>query len=249
MSIYFKHLSPSHANDFIQRRPKWFAHRIMGAIFPADDNMHRGTAVEAGIAEAVFNDQNASMDQAHAAALSTFDRLVDGIESELRDSIPELVSAGINAMGDLIAEHGPVVAYQKRVECRLFHNGYPWLGLTDFTMADGATIDTKVSKVTKTAIDGGWGRAASYYWHGTGEKPVKFLALTPLKTKINANILPLDPELAPIYLGQLRDAERAIMTILENGVDKFAAAFMPDLEADFTWKTPEAREIARSIWR
>lgn len=248
LAVEFQHLSVSHANEFISYRAKWFAHRVMGMKFPFSNDMYRGSAVEAGIKTALWDDRNAPLQFCQEAALRAYDVDALGELDDLRETIPSLVERGIAEMKALETQHGPVVDYQRKLEHRLFGNGYMWLGYTDFTMEDGTTIDVKVSKQTKTSLSGAWGRQGAFYWEANGHKPVRFLAMTPLKTKMNVNVIDLPENQAPIFLGQLRDAERAISSILEVGPHKILGAFMPDIEGDFAWATPEARAIADSVW-
>lgn len=243
----FDHLSVSHANDFIERRPKWYATRIMGVRFPATPDMHRGSAVEAGIQHGLSEACDDPLEAA-AIAIAKFDELTEGMAGAeaCRDDIDRLVTAGLDAMANLIAQHGPVKTYQQKVECRLFANGYPWLGYTDFVMADGTVVDLKVTRATKSALPGGWGRQLAFYSYAL-EAPAKVLMLVPLRTKVGVSTFDLPEIMARIYLGQLRDAERAIATILEVGADKIAAAFLPDPES-YWLADPVARDLCARIW-
>lgn len=51
IATMFKHLSPSHANDWIERRAMgWYARRVLGRdTGPMPPQVHAGTAMEKGI--------------------------------------------------------------------------------------------------------------------------------------------------------------------------------------------------------
>lgn len=247
-ALAFDHLSVSHANDFIERRPKWYASRIMGVRFPGSPDMHRGTAVEFGVNHGL---SEGCVDTAEAVALATakYDELAEGMDGAevCREDIGRLVIAGIDAMAELIAMHGPVAGYQEKIEHRLFRDGWPWVGFTDFRMADGTIIDLKVTKSTKSTLPGGWGRQLAFYSHALDDCRAKALMLVPLKTKVGVSTFDLPETMRPVYIGQLRDAERAIATILDVGADKIAAAFMPDPDSYFL-ADPESRRLCAAIW-
>ena len=243
-----EHLSVSHVNEFLNYRSRWFMSRILGYKFPMSVAGHRGTAVETGVAASLRDDNDADP---ITLALSQFDELCSEIDdsakiAEERADIPRLIESGIEAMAELIATHGKVVKTQRKLEAKLLTNGYPWIGYTDFEMADETIVDLKTSNRTNSAMPGNWGRQGAFYrFAATTFAEVKFLQLVPLKTKVNANVLTLVNDQR--YLGQLRDAERAITALLSLNPIDISPAFLPSPD-DFFMDDKAIREAAATVW-
>ena len=95
-------------------------------------------------------------------------------------------------------------------------------------------------------MPGNWGRQGAFYrFAATTFAEVKFLQLVPLKTKVNANVLTLVNDQR--YLGQLRDAERAITALLSLNPIDISPAFLPSPD-DFFMDDKAIREAAATVW-
>ncbi|WP_431861464.1 hypothetical protein [Azospirillum sp.] len=248
LSRYFDHLSPSNVNDFIERRSKWLASRILRHSFPASVKMHLGTAGETGIKAGTADMQSEA--DAVALALETFDGLTvefsDADKAECRANLPRVVAAGIAAVSALTKEYGPVVQAQRRVEGTLPAGLLPWLGFTDLTLMDGTIIDLKVTGTSKSQMPGGWARQGAFYQWMEGAPRVLFLAVVPLKKEVKTQVLPL--ENTGIWLRQLQMAEHAMEALLSlPSTDSITAACYPNPE-DFYWSDEASVEIRKSIW-
>lgn len=245
---HFKHLSPSNVNDFIERRPKWLASRILGHQFPASVKMHLGTAGEAGIKAGTAD--CLPVDDAVERAVEMFDGLTalfsDEEKADCRANLPRVVRAGIEAVVAMVAEHGPITQAQRKVEGTLPDGLMPWLGFTDLVMLDGTIIDIKVTSTSKSSMPAGWARQGAYYQWVERAPAVKFLAVVPLKTKVNAQVLLL--ENVGAWVRQLQMAEHAMEAMLSLGSeDSLIAACFPNSE-DFYWSDEASVEIRKSIW-
>lgn len=245
---HFDHLSPSNINDFIERRPKWLASRILGHKFPASVAMHLGTAGEAGIKGGTAD--CLSVDDAISTALEVFDGLTVQFEGDAvttaRDNIPRVIRAGVEAVGELVNEHGPIVQAQRRVEGSFVDGVMPWLGFTDLTLMDGTIIDLKVTGKSKSEMPAGWARQGAYYQWMERAPAVKFLAVVPLKKEVKTQVLPL--ENIGAWVRQLQMAEHAMEAMLSMpSTDSLIAACFPNMD-DFYWSDAESRAIANTIW-
>lgn len=228
----FDHLSPAHANAFLCRRSQWFRRYVLRRSEAVGAKAHRGTAVEAGIYKAVTDD--AGMDAAIDEAMELYNGLAveNADREEVGYDIPRLVEAGVEAMAELIAQHGRIAGYQRKLKARLLDDGMEWLGYTDFTMEDGVIVDCKVAGRSPSAIGNEWGRAAAFYSFATdgGQTPVKFLALTPLKREVKISVLTATDHAA--HLDMLRDIERDVMRVTRlietAGTDAVAPCFAPN---------------------
>lgn len=223
------HLSPAHANAFLCRRSSWWRRYVLRQQETVGAKAHRGTAVEAGIHRALTED---GMEHAIDYAMSLYAEAAAECEdaADVALDIPRLIEAGVATMGELVAEHGPVAGYQRKLTAKLLPNGFDWLGYTDFTMTDGTIIDLKVSGRSVSDISSEWARAGAFYHHASGGAAVKFLALTPLKKEVKAAVLTANMH-GP-HLDMLRQIERDVSRVLRlidaAGPDAVAACFAPN---------------------
>jgi hypothetical protein len=243
----FPHMSVSRANEFLERRPRFYAHYLLGRKFPDSPEMHRGTAVEIGIRVACYDGLPIGL--AIDSALEHFDGAVPESEesAEVRRDIQRLVECGVSEMAALIESHGPVVGYQRRLEAYLPDGLIQWIGFTDFTLLDGTIVDTKIRGKTATLLPASYARQGAFYRHASGNGcRVKFLILSPLQKDVKASVLELEDHTP--FIHQLRMTELAIDSLLQLGmVEDLAGAFMPDPD-DWSFRHPEAKAIASEIW-
>ena len=238
-------MSVARANDFIERRPRFYAHYLLKYKFPANALMHRGLAVELGVRAAQYDRMPLGL--AIDAALESFDIATRGEDPEnSREQIPALVEAGSIAIEKLIAEHGPIVGFQKKVESFLPDGLINWIGFTDFTMLDKTIIDLKITGRVASEIPQSYGRQGSFYRHASKGCGVKFVCLTPATKGVKSTIYELGDHTP--FINQLRMTEYAIDSVLQLGyVEDLAACFMPNPD-DYTFRDDESRAIATKIW-
>ena len=155
-----EHLSVSHINDFIERRPKWYLSRVLGYDFPVGAAAHRGTAVEHGVTHGLLND--CSLDESVELALKDFSNISKDCEKDDINSNRVAIPAMVAELIEVLHPYGKPESIQRRVEGKLQETGeIPWVGYLDLEFPE-VIVDIKTKKKPRRpSPEGGGDRVLS----------------------------------------------------------------------------------------
>ena len=237
----FDHFSPSHINDFIERRAKWYLTRVRGFKTTMGVFAHRGTAVEAGVVHGLLNDCP------HNEAVAEATRMYSSLCAGLTDT--ESVGASIPAMVESLIEElhplGKPESIQRKIEGTFRATGdTPWIGYTDIEFPD-FIVDIKTKKTTPNGLTGGWKRQGAFYSQRTN-KPVKFVCAIARK-KVTIKTIELTPEDAKTGIAEIEYYATALKSILALGDEMMAHICAPE-PGDWMLKDKEFYDLAVKVW-
>ena len=239
----FDHLSVSHVNDFISRRPKWFLTRVKNMKFPVGVEAHRGSAVERGVVHGLV--QKAERDQCVAIALQGYDELTADMDIEdaakCRAPIPGLVEALLDTMAGFVP-----ISTQKRCGMTSPVTGsIPWVGYTDLE-DDSCVVDIKTKSRTPSELPGDWRRQGAFYSKATG-KPARFVCGIPNKV-IGIKTFDLTPEDVERGWSELQRAADAMFKLLDLSPEVLSAACLPDPDDWMIARDKMFAHAVKEVW-
>lgn len=180
LPAYFKNLSPSKVNGFLEWRSKWFLTDVLKRKLPPTPDMERGKAVEQGITQFLIG--NLDMEKAEAWALELYREGTKDLDvndsNEAAVVIPDLVRAGVEAL----KPYGAVTSVQRKVFGKMDGTILDWFGYADIGFEGDVIADIKVTGRTPSEMSYGHLRQGSFYQHFIPDcKKVDFVYLIPLK--------------------------------------------------------------------
>jgi hypothetical protein len=236
---YTRH-SPSSLNLFASCPSLFVLERILGRRMPVGAAAHRGTAVEAGIAEGLLN--GSDDDTCVAVAERKFRELaslsVDPRKDKVEDGIGAMVKRGL---ADL-RPYGKPSSTQGFIEWKPDGLEYPIVGYYDFAYDDhGIVVDLKTTEKLPSSVKPSHARQVALYTGGNLEGRLAYV--TPIKSAVYT--LEDVAEHRKALHRMAIACERFLA--LSDDPQFFVGITAPDLES-FYWNSPEARREAWDIW-
>ena len=239
--INYEHHSPSSLNLFAASPSMWVLEKILGLKQPGSAVMHRGTAIEAGVAYGLGNPQANDKDSIKTA-LSRYDLLTamsgDARREKYRDDIPDMVTQAL----DELRPYGVPTDAQGLVTWHPDGLRYPIIGYYDFKWEhDGIMVDLKTTDKMPAKIKAGHARQVAMYC-GDNHKGL-LTYCTPKKCQT-------------LQLENVREHRQALHNIakrvewflaLSDQPEFFTTITAPDLDS-YYWGSPAARQLAFEIW-
>lgn len=239
------HHSPSSLNLFCASPAMYVLERILGEKRPGSANMHRGTAVEAGVALGLVNPESSNADCIDAA-LTKYDALMtfsaDARRQKVRDEIPDMVEMALLQLRG----HGKPSGLQGACEWHPEGLRHRIIGYYDFAWDDkGILVDLKTSdkmppgrqiKVTHARQVALYAPSDNYDAQVTYVTPKQTLTLRLENIRAHREALKNIALTVERWLAQSDDPQW------------FVDHTAPDLES-FYWTSPEARTLAYKYWR
>lgn len=247
---YFKVLSPSNVNSFIDFRSMWFLTKVLKKELLKSPDMYRGIAVEGAITLALSGQSDVGA--ATATALQQYDESTADLDvdetKETRASIPALIALGI----ETLKPYGKLVGTQRKVWVE--HGEFnatvlPWMGYIDFEFEGGVIVDLKVTKRAPSKLSGSHARQGAFYRaFCPNATRVDFVYLVALKREVKATILPLED-----YENHLEDLRQGAVSMhamlsISDDPQELVPLFYP--APDEWWLSDEfSRNTAKEVWR
>lgn len=243
---YFKNLSPSKVNAFLEWRSKWFLSDILKRRLPGSPNMERGKAVENGITSFLIGTLPLEDAKAYAMTLyadGTKDLDIDDA-TESGKPIPELVEAGIKAL----QPYGKVIGSQRRVGGNMDGTILDWIGYTDLEFEGNIVVDIKVTGKIPPSMSHGHSRQGAFYQRFVPDcKRVDFLYLIPLKGGVKSVIHTVTD--VEKHIHDLRQGAMAMHKMLSVSDDpKDLIPLFHPAPGDWWLKDPMAMNLATEVW-
>lgn len=235
------HYSPSTLNLFSASPAMFVLEKILGRRQPVGAPVHRGTAVEAGIAIGL-EDPNEKLEVCVGEAHARYDKLMalnpDSRREEYRKGIEAMVTTGL----ELLRPYGKPSSAQGLITWHPPELLVPIIGYYDFHWQEhNLTVDLKTTAAMPSSIKVSHARQVAFY-SGGGNAGAAVCYVTPKK--------------GIVYTAEDLDAHRACLLSMAKKCEAFMALSddpqhfvnitAPDLES-FYWGGP-AREIAYEIW-
>lgn len=238
------HLSPSSINLFIEQ-PSFWAAKYLLKFEDSGPAMWRGTAVEAGLDEFLFNKSRDTecRDGCLRRALDRFDLegcgLCDDRTLKERDRVPAMLAAAMRAAEGF----DPPTLRQNRVEIWLDDIDVPVWGNTDYEWETWG-LELKTVSRMPSEITARHARQVSIYTMAR-DKPFKVLYVTEAKDALRE----LSREDIALNMKRVQWYAHNIRRVLSVSADsaEVAALYPPDLDS-FYWKGEEARKFAAERW-
>ena len=236
---YTRH-SPSSLNLFSSCPSMFVLERILGKRMPVGAAAHRGTAVEAGIAEGLIN----GADEATCIAVAErkFRELaslsVDPRREKVEDGIAAMVKRGL---ADLLP-YGRPSSTQGFIEWKPNGLDYPIVGYYDFAYDNhGIVVDLKTTEKLPSSVKNSHARQVALYTGGNLEGRLAYV--TPIKSAVYTleNVAEHRQALHRMALA----CERFLA--LSDDPAFFVGITAPDLES-YYFAPPEARRAAWEVW-
>ena len=234
--------SPSSLNLFAASPAMFVLERVLGLKQPVGAPAHRGTAVEAGVAQGLL-DPEATLEACVETATVKYDTLMalspDQRKEKYRAGIPGMVSQAL----DELRPYGVPSGTQGFVTWHPEGLKHPIVGFYDFMWADsGLIIDLKTSEKMPSEIKIAHARQVSLY---------------AMSDNMDARLTYATPKkITTFRLENVREHREALLRIARN-VEEFLSLsedpqyFLkitaPDLDS-FYWDGP-ARQVAYEHWR
>lgn len=244
---YFKNLSPSKVNGFLDWRSKWFLQDILKRRLPGTPDMERGKAVEVGITSFLTGNVP-DLEQAQAWAMKAYNDYSKDLDvddaAECGKAIPELVRVGIEAM----KPYGKLVSVQRKVYGKIGGTELDWFGYADIEFEGGVIVDLKVTGKTPSKMSHGHLRQGSFYQQFVPDcKRVDFVYLIPLKggvKSITHTVTDSDKHIHDLRMGAI--AMDKMLSISDDAMT-LAPMFMP-APGDWWLNDPMAMSLASEVW-
>ena len=239
------HLSPSSLNTWIASPSLWVMERLIGRRGPAACAMHRGTAVEAGVAYALFNPA-ARVSDCAIHALARYDELSAASGDPKREQERGVVAGMIAQAIDYLRPLGPPDAppegwNQHRIEIELEDVAVPIIGFLDFEWP-GRIKDLKTTMRVPSTMSDAHKRQGAVYRHARGNSEVGFVYCSDKKSAE----LTLEPEDARQALHELRHSAIRLGRFLSLSADAYelASIIQPDFST-YHWSDEQTRALGR----
>ena len=237
---YTRH-SPSSLNLFSSCPSMFVLERILGRRMPVGAAAHRGTAVEAGIAEGLLN--GSDDDACIAAAERKFRELaslsVDPRKDKVEDGIADMVKRGLAEL----RPYGKPSSTQGFIEWKPEGLQYPIVGYYDFAYDEhGIVVDLKTTEKLPSSVKASHARQVALYTGGNLEGRLAYV--TPNKSAVYS-LEDVNEHRKALHRMALA-CERFLA--LSDDPDFFVGITAPDLES-FYFNTPEARAAAWDVWK
>lgn len=251
MGIKMNYHSPSTANSFIERRPSWYASKVLGAPFSANPAMARGTAVEHAINEWLRLGED-SIPNLTEIALSKYDQelvkflAVAGTKGKedyegLRASIPKLVEVAFRHFSMKFTFDKPIS--QGSVDLKIPGLRLKTVGYMDYFQTGKLVTDCKITSKTPSSINQGYKIQGAVYNAFTGA-PVEFDFVIGLKEPKVVSLRMTDEECA-FGMSYYKRTCEVLEELQECSDPKRVMELMCWPNLDAFWNYEEKREAAR----
>lgn len=236
--------SPSSLNLFCASPALFVAERVLGRRQPAGAAMHRGTAVEAGIAAGLADlerDVEDCVEVAQAKYRSAIALCTDPRVEVAERGIPAMVRQGLAEL----RPYGTPSSTQRFFQWKPDGLEYPVVGYADFVWDElGIVVDLKTTEKLPSSIKIPHARQVAFYACAISDNiDARLSYVTPIKR-------------ATYRLENIREHQRALFRIaksvenflaLSDDPDFFTSITSPDCES-FYWNSPSSRQMAFEIW-
>ena len=236
----FTHHSPSSLNTFAMSPAMWVAEKVLGFKRPGSPQMHRGTAVEAGVAHGLKEWVDAAA--CTEIAMTRYDALTalsgDSRRQKVRDGIPEMVNFGLEAL----REYGAPDRVQAQITWQPDGVQYPIMGYSDFEWDHhGLVVDLKTTDKMPSEIKATHARQVAHYCNGNRSGLLVYV--TPKKVESYAL------ENVTEHRAALRQMAINVENFMALSEDPsfFVGVTVPDVES-YLWSDPKARQFAWETW-
>ncbi len=238
------HLSASSCNLFAVQPALWVAEKLLKLRAPVGAAAHRGSAVEAGVTYKLLNPEK-SMDDCIEEADQVFLQKTALCGDPKRQFEHELIPAITrNAITEL-ADYGPDVLCQEKIEWQPEELPVPFIGFADYYWPDhGILVDLKTQLRLNSQIKPSHARQVALYAGRLGDN-------------VDARITyATDKRVATYGLENVRDhldcllkIARTIERFLAVSTDpqELAGILIPDVDS-FYFAEPQARQNAWQLW-
>lgn len=246
LPAYFKNLSPSKVNGFLEWRSKWFLSDILKRRLPATPDMERGKAVEQGITQFLIG--NLDLEKSQEWAMNLYREGTKDLDindaNESAVVIPALVEAGIKAL----QPYGKVTSVQRKVHAQIDGTILDWFGYADIGFEGDVIADIKVTGRTPSEMSYGHLRQGSFYQNFIPDtKRVDFVYLIPLKGGVKTvthTVTNPDKHIHDLRIGA--QAMHKMLSVSDDPME-LAPLFHP-APGDWWLKDPMAMSLACEVW-
>lgn len=244
----FNRLSVSNVNGFALRRPQWYAQRVKGYEFIMPPGVYAGRAFERGVVNIAL--ERLSIEDSISLALDEYRADAEMLDVDLYelwvDDLPRAIEAGAEALAELKAKHGKIVGIQQRHVWEFPEMpGVEWVGYEDIVFEDGLGVDTKLTRKVPSELKSDWGWQGAAYSFARKGAPVSFLVVSPQKTKIRVEVMPL--ENASQHLAQLIQYAKHMEQFFQLSEEAQALACLPDPD-HYVMNDGTMQLAAKKIW-
>lgn len=241
------HLSASHINLFIAQPAMWAASYLLKRRTAVGPAAHRGTAIECGVEQGLF-DPEMPVAACQDAALAKYHSLTrlsadPRIEKE-RDCIAPSVEIALAELRQYGVPDQAEGSRQHRIEILLPGVPVPFIGFLDLLFPQhGMLVDLKTTARIPSEISDAHARQGAIYHAAKGNHQVRFAYVS--AKKIAVYVL----DRAEDHLASVVSAARAIENFLtlSDDAERLTRCFAPDLSS-FYWGDASARTLANEIW-
>lgn len=241
------HLSASSVNLFIAQPALWCCSYLLGkrpAVGPA---AHRGTAIECGVEEGLF-DPGMPIGECQDRALAKFHSLTrlsadPRIEKE-RETISDSVAIALEELRQYGIPERPEGGRQHKISYMIEGVPIPVWGYLDFEWPDhGIIVDLKSTARIPSQISDAHARQGAIYAGPGANHQVRFAYVSAKKIAVYA-LEEVDRHIASFVAGA--QAIERLLSLSDDG-EKLTRCFAPDLSS-FYWGDASARALAHEIW-
>jgi hypothetical protein len=241
------HLSASHVNLFIAQPAMWAASYLMKRRTGVGPAAHRGSAIECGVEQGLF-DPTMPIGACQDAALAKYHSLTrlsadPRIEKE-RECIAPSVEVALTELRQYGVPDQAEGGRQHKIEIALPGVAVPFVGYLDLLFPQhGLLVDLKTTARIPSEISDAHARQGAIYHAAKGNHQVRFAYVSAKKIAVYALA---DPE---AHLAAVTRAALAIENFLNlsDDAEKLTRCFAPDLSS-FYWGDASARALAQQIW-
>jgi hypothetical protein len=236
--------SPSSLNLFCASPAMFVLERILGRRQPVGAPAHRGTAVEHGVTDGLFNTADDYLPRAVEKALEKYDAISAMSGDSRRDAYRRDIAPMVERALMELRPYGPPDGVQGFMEWRPEGLKYPIVGFYDYQWSDhGIIVDLKTTERLPSEIKPAHARQVALYC-SSDNMAGRLAYVTPKK-------------MAVYELENIREHREALYQIalrceaflaLSEDPEFFVSITAPDTES-FYWSPPEARQAAFNTWR
>lgn len=238
---YVRH-SPSALNLFSSCPSMFVLEKILGQRIPGGAAMHRGTAVEAGVAYGLENIDAPLADCVQIAEDKFRDLMAlrhDARREKIEDGIAAMVERALNEL----RPYGKPSSTQGFIEWKPEDLQYPIVGYYDFLWEQhGIVVDLKTTEKLPSAVKNSHARQVALYTGGNLAGRLAYV--TPIKSAVYG--LENVGEHRSTLHRMAQACERFLA--LSDDPQFFVSITAPDLES-FYFAPPQARQAAWDVWR
>ena len=239
----YEHHSPSSLNLFAAAPAMWVLEKVLGHRRPASATMHRGVAIEDGVAHGLKN-LKAPLEDCVKVAHHKYDTLMalsaDKRKAEYRGDIRIMVDRALTEL----RPYGEPSDAQGLIEWKPKELKLPVIGYFDFKWSHkGVLTDLKTTDKMPSKIKVPHARQVALY-AGSDNLDARLTYVTPKKCET-------------YQLENLREHRQALLNIamtvervlaMSDDPQFFINMTVPDLDS-FYWTDPSARQLAYQHWR